>query len=119
LVIRNGKRILIAGREVVRDDLTVISEGDWVAADATLISSQDLLLDESLLTGEAMPVRKLAKDAPVAAEDQSAVRNQAVKIYLISSPERWLCAALSRRWYTRQASLVKWVRLVDLLVALN
>jgi len=62
LVIRDGKRIHIAGREVVRDDLIVISEGDRVAADATLVMSQDLLLDESLLTGEAMPVHKLAKD---------------------------------------------------------
>jgi P-type Ca2+ transporter type 2C len=73
LVIRDGKRIHIAGREVVRDDLIVISEGDRVAADATLISSQDLLLDESLLTGEAMPVRKLAQDAAVKTGNQTAV----------------------------------------------
>jgi P-type Ca2+ transporter type 2C len=73
LVIRDGKRIHIAGREVVRGDLIVISEGDRVAADATLISSQDLLLDESLLTGEAMPVRKLAQDAAVKTGDQHTV----------------------------------------------
>jgi Ca2+-transporting ATPase len=63
LVVRDGQRLQIAGREVVREDLMVISEGDRVAADATLISSQDLLLDESLLTGESVPVRKLAPDA--------------------------------------------------------
>jgi len=62
LVIRDGQRLQIAGREVVREDLIVISEGDRVAADATLVSSQDLLLDESLLTGESVPVRKLAPD---------------------------------------------------------
>jgi P-type Ca2+ transporter type 2C len=73
LVIRDGKRILIAGREVVRDDLIVISEGDRVAADATLLSAQDLLLDESLLTGEAMPVRKVAQDDAVKPGDKSAV----------------------------------------------
>jgi P-type Ca2+ transporter type 2C len=61
LVVRDGRRILIAGREVVRDDLIVISEGDRVAADATLFWSHDLLLDESLLTGESVPVRKLAQ----------------------------------------------------------
>lgn len=44
LVIRDGKRIHIAGREVVRGDLIVINEGDRVAADATLIWAQDLLL---------------------------------------------------------------------------
>jgi len=62
LVVRDGKRILIAGREVVRDDFIVISEGDRVAADATLFWSHDLLLDESLLTGESVPVRKLAQE---------------------------------------------------------
>ncbi len=69
LVVRDGKKILIAGREVVRDDLIMIAEGDRVAADATLFWSHDLLLDESLLTGESVPVRKLAQ----AAESQSGV----------------------------------------------
>ncbi len=69
-VIRDGKKILISGREVVREDLIVVSEGDRVAADATLISAHDLLLDESLLTGEAVSVRKLAE---VNKEDQTAV----------------------------------------------
>src|ERR1039457_3460184 len=60
LVIRDGTRILIAGREVVCGDVAVISEGDRVADDATLLTSHDLMLDESLLTGEFVPVRKLA-----------------------------------------------------------
>jgi Ca2+-transporting ATPase len=59
LVIRDGKREQIAGREVVLGDLIVIGEGDRVAANATLIKSHDLMLDESLLTGESVPVRKL------------------------------------------------------------
>lgn len=61
-VIRDGRSLVIPGREVVRDDILVIAEGDRVAADATLITSHDLLLDESLLTGESMPVRKQADD---------------------------------------------------------
>jgi Ca2+-transporting ATPase len=59
-VLRDGRRVVIAGREVVRGDLLVVGEGDRVAADATLTTSQDLLLDESLLTGESVPVRKEA-----------------------------------------------------------
>jgi P-type Ca2+ transporter type 2C len=59
LVIRDGARITIAGREVVRDDIIVVSEGDRIAADALLISSHDLLVDESLLTGESVAVRKV------------------------------------------------------------
>ncbi|MGJ5094874.1 cation-translocating P-type ATPase [Bradyrhizobium oligotrophicum] len=58
LVIRDGERIRIAGREVVRGDLIVLSEGDRVAADAVLRDCDDLLTDESLLTGESVPVRK-------------------------------------------------------------
>src|SRR5262245_52973146 len=61
LVIRGGERIRIAGRDVVRGDLIVLSEGDRVAADATVAQCDDLLLDESLLTGESVPVRKLAR----------------------------------------------------------
>ncbi|MHB8477027.1 MAG: cation-translocating P-type ATPase [Steroidobacteraceae bacterium] len=60
LVIRDGNRVQIAGREVVRRDLLVITEGDRVAADATVVEGSDLMLDESLLTGESLPVRKVA-----------------------------------------------------------
>lgn len=63
LVVRGGARVHIAGREVVRGDILVIAEGDRVAADATLLSAEDLLLDESLLTGESLPVRKMAQQA--------------------------------------------------------
>src|SRR5665213_3044078 len=67
LVIRDGRRIQIAGREVVRGDVIVIGEGDRVAADATLLKGHDLMLDESLLTGESVAVRKLAPalDLPI------------------------------------------------------
>jgi Ca2+-transporting ATPase len=60
LVIRDGVRKRIAGREVVRGDLVVLSEGDRVPADATLVEADNLQTDESLLTGEAVPVRKIA-----------------------------------------------------------
>jgi Ca2+-transporting ATPase len=58
LVIRGGERLRIAGREVARGDLIVLSEGDRVPADAHLLKAQGLSADESLLTGEAVPVRK-------------------------------------------------------------
>ena len=62
LVIRNGEQQRIAGRDVVRDDLILISEGDRVPADAVLLSATNLSADESLLTGESVPVRKKAWD---------------------------------------------------------
>lgn len=67
LVIRDGQEQRIAGREVVRGDLLVLHEGDRIAADALLIDGQ-LEVDESLLTGEAVPVAKL----PLAQDSQNA-----------------------------------------------
>ncbi|HVC62680.1 MAG TPA: cation-translocating P-type ATPase [Acetobacteraceae bacterium] len=60
LVIRDGEQRRIAGREVVRGDLVLLAEGDRVPADALLLEARDLLTDESLLTGESVPVRKQA-----------------------------------------------------------
>ena len=66
LVIRDGRSQRIAGRDVVRGDLLQLHEGDRVPADAGLLSADALRVDESLLTGEAVPVGKLAPagDAP-------------------------------------------------------
>ena len=46
LVIRDGEQKRIAGREVVRDDCLIITEGDRVPADAVLLSCNDLMVDE-------------------------------------------------------------------------
>src|SRR5262249_40635575 len=62
LVIRGGEQQRIAGRDVVRGDLVLLAEGDRVPADATLLWSLNLSVDESLLTGESVPVRKVAVD---------------------------------------------------------
>ncbi|HZI67672.1 MAG TPA: cation-translocating P-type ATPase [Thermoanaerobaculia bacterium] len=67
LVVRGGVRRRIAGREVVRGDVLLLSEGDRVPADATLIDAANLSADESLLTGESVPVRKTAAAGPTAA----------------------------------------------------
>ncbi len=58
LVIRGGEEVRIPGREVVVGDLLVLHEGDRIAADALLLDGH-LDVDESLLTGEAVPVTKL------------------------------------------------------------
>jgi len=58
LVIREGVERRIAGREVVSGDIVILQEGDRVPADARVLMSNNLLADESLLTGESVPVRK-------------------------------------------------------------
>src|SRR4029078_10657955 len=77
LVIRGGHRKRIAGREVVPGELLLLArvgrgvapdsslartEGAGVPADAVVLSCANLSTDESLLTGESVPVRKVAWD---------------------------------------------------------
>ena len=62
LVVRDGEQQRIAGREVARGDILILTEGDRVPADAVLLACNDLMVDESLLTGESVPVRKIASD---------------------------------------------------------
>jgi Ca2+-transporting ATPase len=62
LVIRDGIQTRIAGREVVKDDIIVLREGDRIPADAVLLWSLHLTADESLLTGESLAVRKTPTD---------------------------------------------------------
>jgi Ca2+-transporting ATPase len=62
LVIRDGVEKRIAGRDVVHGDTLVVTEGDRVPADAILLSAVNLSVDESLLTGESVPVRKIAAE---------------------------------------------------------
>jgi Ca2+-transporting ATPase len=59
LVIRDGNQRRIVGREVVRGDILVLAEGDRVPADALILACNNLSVDESLLTGESVPVRKM------------------------------------------------------------
>jgi P-type Ca2+ transporter type 2C len=58
LVIRDGETIRIPGREVVKGDFIILQEGDRVPADAIVLKNNNLQADESLLTGEPVPVRK-------------------------------------------------------------
>lgn len=58
LVIRNGEQKRIPGREVVKGDIIILREGDRIPADGVVLSSTNLLVDESLLTGESLAVRK-------------------------------------------------------------
>lgn len=61
LVRRGGEACRIAAREVVPGDLMLLSEGDRISADAVLISALGLMVDESILTGESVPVYRSTK----------------------------------------------------------
>ncbi|PUE53204.1 cation-translocating P-type ATPase [Limnohabitans parvus] len=57
-VVRSGQALKVPARDVVVGDWLMLSEGDRVAADGRLIRSDHLQIDESLLTGESVPVNK-------------------------------------------------------------
>jgi len=65
LVIRDGKPRRVAGREVVRDDILILAEGDRVPADGVVLEAHELAADESLLTGESEAQSKFAAADPV------------------------------------------------------
>jgi len=62
LVIRDGEQKRIPGREVVTGDMLILAEGDRVPADGILLSCNNVSVDESLLTGESVPVRKRSSE---------------------------------------------------------
>jgi P-type Ca2+ transporter type 2C len=64
-VLRDGRQQRIPGREVVRGDIVMLVEGDRVPADAVLLQCTSMTVDEALLTGESVAVRKLAGEITV------------------------------------------------------
>lgn len=61
-VIRDGEEQKILAEDLVIGDIILLEEGDKISADARLIETSDLQVDQSTLTGESNPVRKI-KDA--------------------------------------------------------
>lgn len=60
-VLRNGKEIVIDVKDIVVGDIILLTAGDFVPADARIIESVNLKIDESALTGEAVAVEKTTK----------------------------------------------------------
>ena len=58
MVVRDGQEIIIPSRELVPGDLIVLQAGDTIPADATVLDSVGLSVDESILTGESVSVSK-------------------------------------------------------------
>ncbi|MDD5710755.1 MAG: HAD-IC family P-type ATPase, partial [Candidatus Colwellbacteria bacterium] len=67
-VVRDSRDIEIDSEEVVPGDLLKLTPGGRVPADARVIRSNNLLLDEAILTGESLPVGKSVPSVRVGAE---------------------------------------------------
>jgi Ca2+-transporting ATPase len=57
-VLREGHSSIIPAEEVVLGDLLILKPGFYVAADCRILAASHLTIDESMLTGESMPVVK-------------------------------------------------------------
>jgi Mg2+-importing ATPase len=62
-VLRNGTWVEVALRTVVPGDVFRLSAGDLVPADARLLESRDLSVQQSMLTGESLPADKMVPGA--------------------------------------------------------
>jgi Ca2+-transporting ATPase len=76
-VMRDGSLVEVPSREVVPGDLVVLSAGDRVPADLRLTSAASLEIDESLMTGESLPVRK---DVPGSTEPVEDATGRAIEV---------------------------------------
>ena len=65
-VVRDGRESVIPAADVVPGDLLVVRDGDRIAADARLADVTGFEVDESMLTGESVPVAKRVEPVPVA-----------------------------------------------------
>jgi len=62
-VIRNGINVEIEQSEIVKDEIIIVNRGDQIVVDGRVVKSEHLEIDESLLTGESMPVPKSKNDS--------------------------------------------------------
>jgi Mg2+-importing ATPase len=74
-VLRNGKASQIPLEQIVPGDVVLLSAGNMVPGDCSLIEVKDLFADEAALTGETFPAEKsvgvLASDAPLSARSNT------------------------------------------------
>lgn len=59
MVLRSGKEFIVSDAEIVPGDILILQEGEKVAADARIILSRNIKVDEAALTGESEPVHKI------------------------------------------------------------
>ena len=90
--LRDGAEVEIPPDQLVAGDVLVLVAGDAVPADARLLDSNDLFVDESALTGESYPVEKelgdIAPDAPLAARTNAVFQGS----HVVSGTARALVA---------------------------
>lgn len=68
-IVRDGQKIDIDSRNIVKGDILVLNQGDKIPADARIITASNLEANESSLTGESEPARKNSDGNPLPATE--------------------------------------------------
>ena len=89
-VMRDGKEREIDAEETVLGDIIRLSQGDRVSADARIIFVNDFQVDETILTGESLPVTKSADSIP----ELATIADQKSMIFAGTLVTQGVCAAI-------------------------
>lgn len=126
---RDGELVDLRLEEIVMDDLLEIRAGDQLLADAEVIFSDGLELDESILTGESEPVAKVSGDTLLASSAVSAGRGLARVIQVgsntyaskitIEAKKFSLVASELRNAINQVIKWISWALLPFVLIAAN
>lgn len=82
LIVRDGREAEVAIEELVPGDRILLRRGMRIPADARVLSAQSLEVDESMLTGESMPVAKDVRTAAALAQGTLAVEGQGAAVVI-------------------------------------
>ncbi len=81
MVIRDGKKQEVSTKNIVIGDILIVNQGDKVAADARIIESSNLEVNEASLTGESEPVRKLNDGKPLNSGEELPISEQKNSVF--------------------------------------
>jgi Mg2+-importing ATPase len=77
-VVRDGKKVELEFKEIVPGDLVMLTAGDVIPADSEILESRDFFVNQSVLTGEAFPVEKIAETGEVGKKQSTPQKNNLV-----------------------------------------
>jgi Ca2+-transporting ATPase len=98
-ILKNGQIVNIAETELFKDDILLLQTGDLVSADAKLIETRDLEVDEFDLTGEIIPVSKeLGKEDVYVYKGSKVTRGTGKGLVVATGEETEYGKILQQRW---------------------
>ncbi|MFD1327130.1 magnesium-translocating P-type ATPase [Mycoplana ramosa] len=95
-VLREGRPQDLPAAALVPGDVVLLSAGNLIPADCRLLRSEDLFVNEALLTGEPYPVEKDASDAPAAEDTSTPANGVFMGCSVVSGTARALVVATGR-----------------------